>query len=542
MANELAIEFGDKHWVVFNAGVESKPEQQVYTAIPTPTRGIPHNFTPGVHSLLNHYCEFVEFYRSATFKTRSDTVDSIMVLPFSPFTQALNPDLEPTADSSLRTCFRDEMQSSVVSGRAYLPDSTPEDTAIVTEPLFRRPCQVSTGDCPFATSYEAMDTFFNACNTLALLARSFVRYTEVSASPERCVQRLHEVITSFVNSSGDIGPIEASWAADALVLINLLYPTKVEVGELALMDAVAQAPPACQQSLCAQSGHVTSLKDVAGVTASEASRLVRFWSSFCRAECEKCAWKFGLSPLLITIIDHDGSHNVTPVVTKAFKEGLERAVRTVWLVYSPDGCLPPSYPHPCHTALSPTHVSRHHIDPIFVGNQSLGIVQRGACVGVKPHSYRQVLAQLMGCFLPKSVCNVAINEGGLGLRVSSDPTILEEDGQERTEKSISPVQTEGDDAAYGKRIDKIYGAVAQKSAWDTNALLCKPLYTAIEPPLPRERRSRAEFGFSQYFQTEFARMAVEGQKVSASSAIAKDMMLSASVPRVAKKVNCMLYE
>jgi hypothetical protein len=90
-ADEMAEDFGRAHWVVFDAttGKDRQPVKY-YTATPTITRGIPHNFTPGVHSLLNEYCDFIESYRSITDRTSCDTVDSIMCLPFSPFTQVEN--------------------------------------------------------------------------------------------------------------------------------------------------------------------------------------------------------------------------------------------------------------------------------------------------------------------------------------------------------------------------------------------------------------------------------------------------------------------
>jgi hypothetical protein len=146
----------------------------------------------------------------------------------------------------------------------------------------------------------------------------------------------------------------------------------------------------------------------------------------------------------------------------------------------------------------------------------------------------------LGSRINEVVCNVALNEGGMGLRVSSDPTILDEEGKERTDKSISPVQTEGDESAYGKRRDKLTGAIAQKYAWDCNALLCKPLFTAIEPPRNAEIRGRGEFGFSQFFQTENAKMAQEGQRMSSSFVTAKGMMREASDPSVANFVNSVL--
>jgi hypothetical protein len=98
-ADELTVEFAKSHWVVF-----AKPDNQrkracdapepdpkrvkYYSSTPPATRGIPHNFIPRVHSALNPYCDFIETTRKITSRDNSDTVDSIMCLPFSPWTQA----------------------------------------------------------------------------------------------------------------------------------------------------------------------------------------------------------------------------------------------------------------------------------------------------------------------------------------------------------------------------------------------------------------------------------------------------------------------
>lgn len=460
-----------------------------------------------------------------------------MILPFSPWTQALSPDLEPTADASLRTCFRDQLENSVATGRAFLPDATPEDEAIVKEPLFRRPCQVSSGDCPFATAYENVDSFFNCASTLALLCKCLsARHNNGETSP---VDYMHDVISMFVNGHQDLTPVLACWATDALILINSLYPSNIQVGELALMNAFAKAVPACHQGL--RSGSVVTLESVPGIEAVDVRYARIFWSSFCRDSSSTCAWKCGLKPLLQQLLDHDGSHKKTPEVIAAFKERLENAVKAVWLVHSPDGVSPPPSYNPASSAKSAAHIGRNHIDPCFVGCLEQGIKQRASSIGLKPHTYRQVLMELAGASIEGVEVNVAINEGGLSLRVSSDPTILDEKGHERTEKSISPVQTEGDSLAYGTRADKIAGAVAQKSAWDVNALLGKPLFTSFEAPKHPDIRARGEFGTSQFFVAEGAKMANEGQRMSKHLVCAKNMISAASEPTVARSVNSRLY-
>lgn len=87
MANELAVEFAKAHWIVFDKLGEPSQGPKYYSAVPTSVRGIPHNFIPGVHSVLNDYCDFIETAREVTERTECDTVDSIHCLPFSAFTQ-----------------------------------------------------------------------------------------------------------------------------------------------------------------------------------------------------------------------------------------------------------------------------------------------------------------------------------------------------------------------------------------------------------------------------------------------------------------------
>lgn len=579
------MEFAKSHWVVFPAPHSEKgacgdvepdaKRAKYYSSTPTATRGIPHNLIPRVHSALNPYCDFIETARRVSGRENRDTVDSIMCLPFSawsqarptvPFVhvfyvlffvhvrlkthasvrvprcwQALRPDIEPTADASLRTCFRDELETGVCSGRAYLVDSTPESYALVREPLFRRPCQVSSGDCPFGTAYEEADTFFNVCNTLALIAEASCKPQHVDATPADCVSWLGACIDRFVmgseNATGHEHGYEGAWAADAALLINCLYPSCTVVGELALLSAFAKAVPRIQQELHRSGGPVVrfSLQDLVGVDEWEAAR--DFWSAFSRKDCGICAWKAGLAPFLTLLLTHKGSHKTSPEVVEQFRANFETAVRAVWLVQSKDGIARPLDGSPAADAMSPAHISRHHIDPVFVGNEEEGVLQRGALVGIKPHSYRQVLAEMLGSHLKGIECNVALNSGGMALRVSSDPTITEASGKERTDKSISPTQTEGDEAAYGTRKNKIIGAEMQKSAWDTNALLGKVLYTSIERPHSADLRSRGEFGFSQFFQMEAASFASTNQLPSESYAFAKSVIETASEPTVAKLVN-----
>jgi len=99
--------------------------------------------------------------------------------------------------------------------------------------------------------------------------------------------------------------------------------------------------------------------------------------------------------------------------------------------------------------------------------------------------------------------------------VSSAADILTESGQERSSKSISPVQTgalrpvwpsayddanavrvstEADELAFGSREDKLSGCVLQRKAWDLNAQYLTAVFVGVREPLPLDQRSRGELG------------------------------------------------
>ena len=485
VADSLAGEFAKQHWVYYttdektntNSLVTNTPHTETMgdntpkiscCARPVATRGIPHGFIPGVHSVLNDYCNFLTAAREASKRTDQHTIDSIVVLPFSPFSQALTPDIESSVDLSLRTCIHNPQMNSTVTGRAYLSDATEEENALCTEPLFRRPQQVSSGDCPFATGYANADSFWNLCNHIAERARLTYMF-ETSHKPNiDAIDHIHQLITFFVTEDNTQNlPSGMAYsmlhAADMLLLINALFPSETGVGKLALLPCYAKAVPICARAFTEGNLKGMTLQQIE-MEPGEREKGRMFWKSFCRVDTAVCAWESGVKPLLKLIYKTEGSHNINKQLFRLHKAQFERAVRAVWLVHSKDGHSPPSSPSQASTAPSPAHIARHHIDPTFVGDEANGLMQKASIIGLKPHTLRQLLASMLGATLVDA-CNVAINEGGLSLRVSSDPTINDANGCQRSLKGISPVQTDADEAAYGKRTDKIEGAIRQKEAW-----------------------------------------------------------------------------
>ena len=439
MADELAAKFAQAHWVRFEG-------RKVFCEAPVTTRGVPHNLTPGIYKCLDDYLDALETLRKHSGREDAPTVDSFTCLSFSPWSQALAPVIEATADLSMRLCVRDPSLLSVQSGKAYLPDSTPEDEAIVREPLFRRPCQASISDNPFATSYEHVDSFFNLANSLVLVARCVAMESTDLRGPRPPTHFLMQQIHNWVNGGHGSIVENAAMCADACLMLSMMYPQTFGVGENMVLPVWAEAVPALQRLVKQQKDEhapqVGALLERLDLPEELVEQGRTWWKAFVREQ--NGVWKKGpLGELLDLLHEHNGSHDVSRARYAEVRDKLERSVQAAWLVASPDGVTPPPEDHPASEATEPKRVRRPIIDPVFVGNAKRGVLQRGCLVGIKPHQLRQVCALAMGSHLPGVSCQVSRNEGGLSLRVSSAADILDDKGQERSAKSISPVQTEG---------------------------------------------------------------------------------------------------
>lgn len=498
VADEISTRLAESHYL--------RIDQDNYVQTPLQTRGIPHGYIPGVHSMTADYVAAIDRTAVHHEEWRSETTRGLFSLPFSAFTQALRPDVESTTDSTLRHCFREPSEISSAVGKSYLPDSTSEDEAIVTEPLFRRPCQASVGDNPFATSYEHVDSVFNALNAVALIA-------------ECCggVSQLHSLICRWhtrrwENEHPRTSSPQWQWAADACVLLfGVIYPASHNIS--------GNVVPQCYALACAANANLarsTSSEPLASsgpplvgiVNKTLFSQALDLWTRCDSREHATCPWKFALAPMLTHILRKRGSHEISLCDVATFRVALNNVCsRGAWLFYSKDGQLPPLPPNPASSCATPDSVRRPTLDPVFVGlGSSLQHAQqRGCLVGLKPFQLRQVYALLMGAHIDGVQVQASRNEGGLLLRESSLSTILDKHEKKRSVKGIAPTQTESDQAAYGSRKAKVYGAVVQSAAWDANALLQTPLFCAIDPPMNEEWRDAGEYGVSDAYRSSTER-------------------------------------
>ena len=531
MADELCPAFAAAHWVEFGDGKR-------FCEAPVQTRGVPHNLVPGLHAALDDMHAGLETLRAHLGREDAPTVDALLCLPFSAFSQALAPVIEATADQSMRLCVRDPAYMSTHTGRAYLPDATCEEEAIAREPLIRRPSQTTIADNPFATSYEHVDTFFNNACAIALLARSIG-----AVDADNPLTDLWNAMDAWIMEDALPDGLDEGYvmfAADAVLLLSCMYPSTWQVAELCIHPAWAAAVPALAKRVRRQEDEDepatgAPLCELVDEAVCEAGRA--WWAAFRRSASEQqapvCAWRDGVLPLLEALQLHDGSHYVTDARTAEVRAALDKAVQAAWLVYSPDGVAPPAPPCPAWKANEPENVRRPVIDPVFVGNDRRNIEARGCLVGLKPFQFRQVANLAMGAHLEGASCQVSRNEGGLCLRVSSAADIVDSNGKERSAKSISPVQTEADEAAFGTREDKLIGAAKQREAWDKNVQLMTPVFTGLREPLPRERRRRGENGLAWARQKHMHVQRREQMQETKEAMGAKDAMQQAAVSAVA---------
>jgi len=591
-AEEMTRAFVERHHI--------KVGEKSFVEIPPSVRGIPHVLTPGVHSALDTYIESLNSVRADLGREDANFVNTLLVLPFSPFSQALPPFVDAITDPSTKFCIRDPKNSCLSSGHCYLPDATCMADAIIREPLFRRPSQVNADENAFATSYSNVEAFFATAATLVLFARSLTLSRGPTPPREPSIANvmgdtagsgprvtadfdsLKRIITSFVTLSIDarMPAQDAILAADALTLINLAYPTTWSVAEPILLHALdiaipklhsiiervlkqlakagdddkGQEPPINVPALAGLLAlHSKPLKshlqkqaeneakdcDVARAEAEMALEQTRaFWGAFCRSERRISAWESGLLPLLQLLDKNDGSHDLSVKRRSGIRRALERAVQSAWLVHSVDGRTPPPVPFLAECK-SPTHVRRHHVDPVFASTNS--VTARSALVGLKQYQLRQALTLALGAHVPGGRLQVARNEGGLSLRVSSAADILTKASLPRSDKAVSPIQTEAAGSGFGDRKSKLIGCKLQRTAWDANALYLTPIFASISPPLPWSARWRGDFATAATAKLAAIRVKRESGEAGNEEVFARNLLVRGAMNPFAMSTHSLLH-
>jgi hypothetical protein len=521
VADEVSKRLATSHFVRCGDGF--------YVEAPAATRGIPHGYIAGVHSLCADYLGAVEAVAAAAAdgadpkEDDNEVVNALWVLPVSAFTQALRPDTTFLADVTLQRCVRDDAQLSSSTGRAYLSHATSEDEAVFREPHFRRACQSNVGDNPFSECGDYVDSVLNAIAGLS-----------VAASLVGGCDALRMLIDAW-HGDDDVDPPGGCWlwASDACVLLfGVVYPQNHAIALETVPDVYARAA-AANARLARTGGEARAGARLArlGAADKQVEEARALWRRAVRADApERSAWSVGVAPLIHAFEERQGRHDMTAAETDEFRKLFYQVCyRAAWFMYSEDGHAPPPRPNPAAQCATPEDVRRSSFDPVFaaVGNDFEHELPRGCLVGVKPFQLRQVYSLLMGAHLPDVVVQLVRNEGGLLLRESARATVVESDGRPRSSKAISYVQTEGDSAAYGSRKAKVYSGHLQSTAWDANVLLQAPLYAAIDPPRAPDARARGQIGSARGLREYAHRHEMDRMHVCTAEAWARRQFLDA---------------
>ena len=240
----------------------------------------------------------------------------------------------------------------------------------------------------------------------------------------------------------------------------------------------------------------------------------------------RSAWG-NLLMLLTTLEDFDGRHDLSPDERERLRYHFERAVQAAFYfqVDEDTGKIP--FGNAAYGATKPEEIRRMHLDPVIVGVEEECVEARGGVIGMKPHALRQVALLALGAHVENVTVQVARNEGGMAIRVSSAPDVLDALGKPRTNKATSPIQMESDYRLFGTREEKLRTCKLQRLAWDRNALLLAPVFAEVSFPRPAAYRRRCVHG-AQRAAAAASAAAHASFTVSAEEAAARRHMLDAT--------------
>ena len=491
-----------------------------YAAIPRECRGVPHQTIPGVHAYLDDYETALERSRELLGVQGHATVDSLQALSFGPYAERLAPYASEQSDPTTCKSFRNPDDKTHADGRAFQADATCPDLSILREPLVPSVAITSPTDNIFAQSQFFLASVFGAAAAIARHARTAYRLAhsqlpgEVSR-PRDEVAFLHRQLASF-HSGEEMDHVNHFLSASVMVLLNVIFPASHAMAGLVVREAYARAPALCAAAIRAKDDEGVAVHGRTGPTLLELfadnhdvlADARAFWAPFARANASTNAWTRGVEPLLLALLEADGSYDNGLETLDGLWRANDALLRAaVWYVASPDGQHAPSYPSPLAGVRSWTQVRSDHLAPVFVGYThavtNKHVPARSSLVGCMPMGYQQLLHLLMGAASdPKVLVQYAHNFGGLIYRPSAAPDIMTSKNRERSSKAISVVNVEGDDAAFGTREEKLKMCKLHRAAWASNLDLVKPLCTRIAPPLPDARRARGDRGAVDFIKQQ----------------------------------------
>ena len=435
---------------------------------PTEVYGLPRYLVPGLHTALKSLCSAFSTVRRMTGNEESDTVMSIQVLPFSPFTEAVS----PVVNQHIWKGFREPNRPN--SGWAsHKCDATLAEASVLSSPLFSK-ARVTMTQAD-NNVFETIDAFTSSvfimatqigCIAQALHAfeNGIESYDDVAGAMKTLktvCDRLHEQQCS---SSTKLTATQATLGFDALVLLNACAPVEFEVGKEVILKSYACGP---SSSLRKGRTSIHEIHNLDGcITEEDVSNAIHYWD-----RTSNGIWK-ETTDLVVMLHRHACKFNNTFEEIKSCASVLETWARSLWKLHSSDGSAPPGQWSPFYGCALPSDVNSTHINCIFTDRQETPTLlrrkQRGAAFGLSNNAPNQILSLLTAAFLPNINVNHARNEGNVCLRATCSALKRGENGELPSLKSTSPVNSENDFESFGTMAAKQAQASRQQASWDIN--------------------------------------------------------------------------
>ena len=443
-----------------------------FAKVPEECWGLPRYLIAGMHTALASLCDAYTFLRKASGTENNDTVMSIQVLPFSPFTEAVPPLFKNARWNSFR---RDTVSPSIpMHSSTHQPDATLPEASVMNTTLLDG-CRVQ--------DTQTIDNIFENCNTnvsVVLLVASIVdtvartilqleggEIRNDSYTTERAMQSLYSVLEEVHSDEHVRLPRWKSVLAfDALVLFNVLAPQTFGISEYVVLRAYSIAPGAV-----AQNDAVRRLRDVPGISHQDISEALEYWSRLKRRGDSHSFWDSTVD--LVCCVRRCGTTFSNSISDMRRVAGtLEKWVRSIWHLHSPDGASPPGMWSPLHCCKHPSLMRSLDVVGVYVDRDKVPQmnrkVQRGALFGIDYSALNQVLCLLNASRLPDVIVNYARNEGSICLRTSCNALKTDTNGNKPSMKSTSATYDDNDFEASGDREAREESARRQTEAWRKN--------------------------------------------------------------------------
>ena len=504
--DDLGLKFADRLWQNIGNDLMDK--------MPVEARGVVHMVVPMLHAHLDDLVGAMELARVVLDVEDRSTCDSLQCIAFTPFSDRRTAWCGAEDETSY-VRFRNRTEAVHHEHKAFTLDATVDDASIIDEAVFSRQAVTCAADNLFETPDVFFSSFRNVSTLLGELAADAARGMrpiaadgEVPATVDaaEAVAVLHQICCYFHGVEGaELPPnCDTLYAADAAVLLDLLYPAETRIKADTITAAWAAAPALVYKKVlnCENGARIDEL----GLPPAQVAEAKARWARFCRRDKNVCTWHAALAPLLVELIERNGTFDNSLEDIARMRDLMSRAMKFgAFYVHSADGRVAPVAPSALAGVRAPHQVRVEHLRPVFAG-RVIGIggrrvEARGPVAGTVPMGTQLVLHLLLAARVEHKggvLAQYERNEGGVCVRPSSAAYIRTQAGKKRSEKATSPTSVEGDAPAMGDQQEKEKLAYMNLAAFDRNVQLAEPILLNVCAPADAEVRRRGELQDAEY--------------------------------------------